>query len=103
MSKEEAVEGLLKCCKSDATIICPWGEDGAAAANKEHVVTSMAYPPSELVDTVGAGDTFMAGTIFSLCADKSIDHAIRFGCQIAGAKCGMRGYSGLKGFQKYFY
>ena len=102
-SKEEAVEGLLKCCKSDATIICPWGEDGAAAANKEHVVTSLAYPPSELVDTVGAGDTFMAGTIFSLCADKTIDHAIRFGCQVAGAKCGMRGYSGLRGFQKYFY
>ena len=103
ISKEEAVGGLLKRCKSNATVICPWGEDGAAAANKKQVATSLVYPPSELVDTVGAGDTFMAGTIFSLCADKSIDHAIRFGCQVAGAKCGMRGYSGLKGFQKYFY
>ena len=104
ISKEEAVGELLKRCKSSATVICPWGEDGAAAAaNKEQVATSLVYPPSELVDTVGAGDTFMAGTIFSLCADKSIDHAIRFGCQVAGAKCGMRGYSGLKGFQKYFY
>ena len=102
-SKEEAVKGLLKRCKSNATVICPWGEDGAAAANKKQVATSLVYPPSELLDTVGAGDTFMAGTIFSLCADKSIDHAIRFGCQVAGAKCGMRGYSGLKGLQKYFY
>ena len=102
-SKEEAVDGLLKRCKSNATVICPWGEDGAAASNKEQVTTALVYPPSELVDTVGAGDTFMAGTIFSLCAQKSIDHAIRFGCQVAGAKCGMRGYSGLKGFQKYFY
>ena len=99
-SKEEAVKSLLQRCKRDATVICPWGEEGAAASKNETVVSSPAFPPTEVTDTVGAGDTFMAATMFSLCAGKSIDLAIRFGCQVAGAKCGMRGFSGLKGAQK---
>lgn len=96
---EEVVEGLLARCKDSATILCPWGKHGAAAKG-EQLVTSSAYPPEHLIDTIGAGDTFIAGTIFSLSNSQHLEKAINFGCRLAGAKCGMRGFSGLKGFQK---
>ena len=97
-SKEETVKGLITKCKEGATIICPWGEDGAAAM-KDTLVTSPAFPPKLVADTIGAGDTFVAGTIFTMCKDADIETAVRFGCRLAGAKCGIRGFSGLKGFQ----
>lgn len=102
-SMEEAAEGLLSLCKDDATVICPWGADGASAkVAGEKVVTSHSYPPPHLIDTIGAGDTFIAGTVFSLSNGQSLEIAIGFGCRMAGAKCGMRGFAGLKGFQKHF-
>ena len=97
--KEETVNGLLSNCKTGATIICPWGEDGAAAKKKNVLVTSPAFPPNHLTDTIGAGDTFIAGTIFTLCQGADLEEAMRFGCRLAGAKCGTLGFSELKGFR----
>ena len=82
------------------TVICAWGEDGAAARSTSgDLVTSPIFPPKSLVDTLGAGDTFNAATMFALSKDRSVGEAITFGCKIAGAKCGLTGYKGLKGLQ----
>lgn len=82
------------------TVICAWGEDGAAAKTQScETVTSPIFPPSVIVDTLGAGDSFNAATIYALCAGKTIASAITFGCKVAGAKCGMKGHQGLKGLQ----
>ena len=80
-----------------ATVICPWGELGATARLPSgEVCHSPAYPPVKLVDTLGAGDTFIAGTIHALSCGLSCADAITFGCQVAGAKCGMFGYRGIQ-------
>ena len=50
------------------------------------------------MDTLGAGDTFNAGIIHSLSSGYSLQAALNFGCKIAGTKCGMLGYHGLKSF-----
>lgn len=97
--KEETANGLLPNCKNGATIFCPWGEDGAASKTKNVLVTSPAFPPKHVTDTIGAGDTFIAGTIFTLCQCTDLEAAVRFGCRLAGAKCGARGFSELKGFR----
>lgn len=57
-----------------------------------------ATPPARLVDTLGAGDTFNAGLIHSLSEGKSLETALQFACNIAGAKCGMAGFEQLKHF-----
>lgn len=62
-------------------------------------MSSKAFPPDSLVDTVGAGDTFNAATILALSEGKTLHEAIVFGCKVAGAKCGMMGYKDLQGFQ----
>ena len=98
-SKEETVKCLLSSCKEGATIICPWGEDGAAAKTEDVLVTSPAFPPNHVTDTIGAGDTFIAGTIFAFCRGADVEESLRYGCRLAGAKCGVRGFSELKDFR----
>ena len=85
-----------------STLICAWGEDGAAALTQgSSLVTSSIFPPDSVVDTVGAGDTFNAATILALSSGKTVHEAITFGCRVAGAKCGAMGYKHLKGMQKF--
>ena len=82
-----------------ATVICPWGEDGAMAMTSEgQKSTSPAFPPERVIDTLGAGDTFNAATILALSDGQGIQDAITYGCRVAGAKCGMKGYDGLSKF-----
>ena len=48
------------------------------------------------MDTLGAGDTFNAAVIHKLMLGSNIGEAIKFGCRVAGAKCGMEGFDGLR-------
>ena len=85
-----------------ATLICAWGDDGAAALTQgSSPVTSSIFPPESLLDTLGAGDTFNAATILALSTGKTVHEAITFGCRVAGAKCGALGYKHLNGMQKF--
>ncbi|XP_068025958.1 ketohexokinase isoform X1 [Melanerpes formicivorus] len=95
-SAPEALQGLHSCVQPGATLICAWAEKGADALGPNgELVHSDAFPPETLVDTLGAGDTFNAATIFALSAGKSLQDAITFGCQIAGRKCGIQGFDSI--------
>lgn len=82
---------------SSAKLICPWGIEGAIALDNETGLhfTAPARPPPKVVDSLGAGDTFMASSIYSLALDSSLENAIDFGCRIAGAKVGFYGYDNI--------
>lgn len=78
-----------------AKIICPWGIEGAIAVDNETDThyAALARPPPKIVDSLGAGDTFIAACIHSLCQQRtSLQEAIEFGCHVAGAKVGFEGY-----------
>lgn len=58
-------------CPFRGVIICPWAEEGAIARTPcGAVVQSSAFPPEKVIDTLGAGDTFNAATIFYLNKSK---------------------------------
>lgn len=97
----EAVESFRGKIKPGATIICAWGEQGADGAGPDgEVKHSYAYPPEKVMDTLGAGDAFVAGAIYSLINDSSLEDVLNFACKLAGFKCGMPGNDGLvKAFQ----
>lgn len=78
--------------------MCPWGAEGAVAVDTktDASYSAKAYPPANVIDSLGAGDTFVAATIHRLCAGESLNESIDFGCRIAGAKIGLIGYDGIE-------
>ncbi|NOQ94611.1 MAG: ketohexokinase [Methylophaga sp.] len=87
---------FLTSLKHDKLIICAWGNQGAWALDLDkNIVHSSAFPPSQLIDTLGAGDTFNAGLIHSLVMDIEPQKALENACQLAGHKCGQYGFVNL--------
>ncbi|KAL5016278.1 hypothetical protein ScPMuIL_005867 [Solemya velum] len=96
-TKESAVKGMLPYIRPGATVICAWGEDGAAASTGDgELFVSHTFPPVLVVDTLGAGDTFNGSCIYALNKGHSIQKAITLGCKVAGAKCGLKCIKDLK-------
>ncbi|KAM4866848.1 ketohexokinase isoform 1-T1 [Thomomys bottae] len=95
-SAAEALRGLYSRVKKGATLICAWAEEGADALGPDgQLLHSDAFPPPRVVDTLGAGDTFNAAVIFSLSRGNSMQDSLRFGCRVAGTKCGLQGFDGI--------
>ncbi len=79
-----------------ADLVCAWGADGAyALTHSDQTLHSPACPPQQIVDTLGAGDTFNAGIIDALVRGAGLAHALREACYLAGMKCGQLGLDGL--------
>jgi ketohexokinase len=69
-----------------------WGEAGAYSLDRDgRLFHSPAYPPPQLVDTLGAGDTFNAGVIDALLQGMALAEALQRACRLAGRKCGLPG------------
>ncbi|PKI36053.1 hypothetical protein CRG98_043524 [Punica granatum] len=49
--------------------------------------TAEKIPPSELVDTTGAGDAFIGATIYAICAEMPPEKMLPFAAQVAAANC----------------
>lgn len=79
-----------------ADLICSLGEHGAMALGRDGVwLTAEACPPPQVVDTLGAGDTFNAAIIHARLQGDSLQASMRFACALAGSKCGQAGFDGL--------
>uniref|UniRef100_A0A6A7FQY9 Ketohexokinase-like isoform X2 n=2 Tax=Hirondellea gigas TaxID=1518452 RepID=A0A6A7FQY9_9CRUS len=97
-SMEAAAEGIAKkIAQRCKMVIVAWGVKGACGRSSDGtIVTSNAFPPAgEVVDTLGAGDTFIAATIFALSRQRSLQDCITFGCRVAGLKVGLKGWEPL--------
>ncbi|KAE8685332.1 Receptor serine/threonine-protein kinase ALE2 isoform 1 [Hibiscus syriacus] len=51
------------------------------------VGTAEKIPPSELVDTTGAGDAFIGAVLYALCASMTPEKMLPFAAQVAAAGC----------------
>jgi len=79
-----------------ATLVCTWGDQGAwARDHNNRDYHAPAYPPPEVIDTLGAGDTFNAGLIHAMTNGQSLVDALNHACRLAGKKVGQHGFSGL--------
>ncbi|KAH9627035.1 hypothetical protein KSS87_023723 [Heliosperma pusillum] len=52
-----------------------------------HVGTAEKIPPSELVDTTGAGDAFIGAVLFGVCTNMSPEKMLPFAAQVAACSC----------------
>jgi ketohexokinase len=90
-------------------LICTWGAQGAAAvklhddpdkyewAQCSETWRPPGEPDAKVVDTIGAGDTFIAGMLYSLTHHPStpLSHKLRYAVQIASRKVYQDGFDGL--------
>ncbi len=91
----QAAADFLDSLRSEALMSCSWGEQGAWLKHQGIVLHSPAFPPAQLKDTLGAGDTFNAGLISALVKGLSPGKALEQACRLAGHKCGQTGFANL--------
>ncbi|EDW19427.1 ketohexokinase [Drosophila mojavensis] len=85
------------------SIICPWGSTGAACLDTavNEFTNVAALKPDRIVDTLGAGDSFMAGFIYATYVmQSSLPDAVGFANRVAGHKITDFGYDHIAGLQK---
>lgn len=76
--------------------ICSWAEKGAWAVDQQGVMShGPAVPLSQVVDTLGAGDTFNAAMVHGKLAGLPLVDCLRKACELAGKKCAQQGLLGL--------
>ncbi|KAI8067799.1 Ribokinase-like protein [Gongronella butleri] len=83
-------------CKQTATLYCTWGEQGAWSISQKDGLLHAAAPRVTAIDTVGAGDTFIAGVIDGWqrgCAPLSI---LEGACSLASRKVAQVGFNHLR-------
>ncbi|KAH7719814.1 ketohexokinase [Aphelenchoides avenae] len=98
-SRMEAVEGVQSQLGADrAIVICPWGEQGvsARATSIGDWVHVDAHKPEAVVDTLAAGDCFIAACLHYLNEGLMLKEVLEKAVYIAGEKCGQKGVRNLK-------
>lgn len=77
-----AIDFLRERCTQTATIIVKQGGNGASAYgdNLEHHCPA---PNVNVIDTIGAGDTFNTGFLYALQQGKNLSQALHWGIQLA--------------------
>lgn len=79
-----------------ADSVCTWGADGSFALGRDGRAWSRpAYAPAQVIDTLGAGDTFNAGFIDARLRGADLGASLEAANRLAGRKCGQHGFEGL--------
>ena len=108
---EETVNGFYERYNlTQTTVIVPWGElvrfqlrtlnfqfQGVVGRSNSTtpLIKQQAYKIEKVVDTLGAGDCFIAAALYYLNKQASLNTVLEKACLIAGRKCGKRGLLGL--------
>ncbi|CAJ1968276.1 unnamed protein product [Sphenostylis stenocarpa] len=58
-----------------------------SVCGKLYFGTSEKIPPSELIDTTGAGDAFVGAVLYAICANLPLEKMLPFASYVAAAKC----------------
>ena len=80
--------GLSKGCK---LVIVKCGEDGAYIGNSNRIIYAQAITPNGLLDTTGAGDSFLGGFFYSYIKDMNLEDNMKYAITSAGLKVSGRG------------
>ncbi|MDH5765440.1 MAG: PfkB family carbohydrate kinase [Gammaproteobacteria bacterium] len=76
--------------------ICTWGASGANAINHEDLYSCPATTTENIIDTIGAGDTFIAGFIHAFLKLGTLEKSLIYATRLAGLKCTQNGLTNLE-------
>ncbi|OJJ43237.1 hypothetical protein ASPZODRAFT_28549 [Penicilliopsis zonata CBS 506.65] len=100
VSAEECVREQAKTASKARYLFCTWGQDGAVGNDiaRSQIIHGQAFQPEKVVDTIGAGDTFIAGMLFALMRREEqwiLARKLDFANRLAGLKVAQEGFAGL--------
>ncbi|MGC9456310.1 MAG: PfkB family carbohydrate kinase [Halothiobacillaceae bacterium] len=78
-----------------AVLVLPWGERGAYLCTADGILHEPARPVAEVVDTIGAGDTFIAGFVDARLNGRTLGNALVEACRLAEHKIAQEGFDHL--------
>ena len=80
ISKEEAIEAAKQLINSNKCeiIVISLGGDGAVLVSKD-AVFDVAAPQVKVMSTVGAGDSMLAGILYTLAHNRDLSTALKYG------------------------
>ncbi|WEW54750.1 ketohexokinase [Emydomyces testavorans] len=101
-SPQDLLQAQSSLAPKASVLCCTWGEQGAAGLDK-HLMAYIHTPASKdaqhpIVDTIGAGDTFIAGMLYGLICHEnnySLQQSMDFANRLAGRKVTQEGFDGL--------
>ncbi|KAL4782503.1 Ribokinase-like protein [Aspergillus varians] len=109
-SAKECVEKQSSLTPNALLLCSTWGQDGAAALEtiSSTVVHSPAYTPKgfQVIDTIGAGDTFIAGMLYGLIEKGDtwdLSQKLDMANRLAGTKVAQEGFGGLGRVLETYY
>ncbi|RZC72369.1 hypothetical protein C5167_035558 [Papaver somniferum] len=86
---KQRVDGssTIPTCISSKSVVSLSAKGIGAVNGRLLVGTAEKIPPSELIDTTGAGDAFIGATLYAICAGMPPEKMLPFASQVAGASC----------------
>lgn len=85
-SKEDALPYMKKLQEAGArNVICSLGKDGAQLLSEDGNVYYMNAPVGKLVNSLGAGDSMMAGFLYEYTRSKDYEKALKMGIACGSA------------------
>ncbi len=77
------------------TVIIKCGKEGCYYKNASEEGHIPAYPDAKVIDTTGAGDSFVAGFIHGLSKGLSLQEACKYGCAVSSVVVEHMGTQGI--------
>lgn len=85
---------LLSAMTETATICVTLGSEGAMLFHKGGIHTQVGFP-AKVVDTVGAGDSFLATLVFGILSGETPDDALEVACAVGSLVAGKAGANAI--------